>query len=100
MNALTYNGHQARTHHAGITTGEIVGGSLSLSSITCRWWWHGQPAILMFQYSNSTAKVTTLATNGMTLYNVSGCSGLFNTGDVMTLNATYTVSPAQVIDSP
>lgn len=100
LNALTYNGHQARAREAGTTTGEIVGGSITLSSAVCHWWWFGQPSILMFQYSNSTAKMTTLATNGMKLYNVSGCGGQFNTGDIVTLNATYTMSPTQVIESP
>lgn len=100
VNALTYNGHRARARDVGTTTGVIFGGSDTLSSAFCSWWWHGQPAMLMFQYSNNTAKMTTLATNGMTLYNVSGCSGQFNTGDVMTLSANYTVSPTQTIESP
>jgi len=100
LNALTYNGHGAHARSAGDTTGEIVGAKVSLSSLACHILWWGQPSILMFLYSNSTAQLTTLATSGMTLYNVSGCSGLFNSGDVMTLNAALTVSPAQMFESP
>lgn len=107
LNALTYNGRPAHARsvgvsagEVGVTGGEIVGGKVALTSLTCHILWWGQPSFLMFQYSNSTARMTTLATSGMTLYDVSGCAGLFNSGDVMTLNAAFAVSPAQVIDSP
>jgi hypothetical protein len=100
LNALTYNGSQAHARSVGVTTGEIVGGRISLASLACHILWWGQPSILMFQYSNSTARLTTLASSGMTLYNVSGCSGSFASGDVMTLSANLAVSPPQVINSP
>ncbi len=100
LNALTYNGHRAQARSAGDTTGEILGGKVTFTSLACHILWWGQPSILMFLYSNSTAKMTMLASSGMTLYNVSGCSGMFSTGDVMTLNATLNVSPAQTLESP
>ena len=46
-----------------------------------------------FTYTNSTARLRPLATGGnMHFYNVGGCAGLFNTGDPVTLSATFTMS--------
>jgi hypothetical protein len=51
-------------------------------------------------YTNSTHH---LVTSGGTLHfwNVSsGCLGLYNTGDRITISATFAVTPAQAIKSP
>ena len=51
-------------------------------------------------YTNSTRK---LVTSGGTLHfwNVgSGCLGLYNTGDHVTISGTYTITPRQAITSP
>ena len=54
-----------------------------------------------FTYTNSTARLRPLATGGnMHFYNVGGCAGLFNTGDPVTLSATFTMSSKQTITSP
>lgn len=99
VNALTYNGHNAHARKVGTTMGDIIAAKVALTSLVCHILWWGQPAILAFEYINTTAKLTTLATSGMSLYNVSGCGGSFNTGDVMTLSASFAVSPAQMIES-
>jgi hypothetical protein len=57
--------------------------------------------IVKFAYTNSTAALKSLATGGnLHFYNVSGCLGLFISGDPVTLSATFTVSPKQTITSP
>ncbi|MBO0815759.1 MAG: cytochrome c oxidase assembly protein [Actinobacteria bacterium] len=35
-----------------------------------------------------------------TFYNVRGCAGLVNTGNPVTISATYTVTPTQTMTSP
>lgn len=100
INALSYSGHMASTRHHGTTIGEIVGTKVTFSSLVCHILWWGQPSILMFRYTNIAATLSTITTSGMLLYNVSGCGGSFAAGDVMTLSATFTVSPSQTIESP
>jgi hypothetical protein len=57
--------------------------------------------IVKFTYANSTARLKTLTTGGsLHFYNVSGCLGLFRTGDPAILSATFTLSPKQTITSP
>jgi hypothetical protein len=51
-----------------------------------------------FAYHNSTAKMVLVVTGGnLKVYGVSGCSGLFKTGDDITLYGTYKLTPAQTI---
>ena len=54
-----------------------------------------------FRYTNSTGRLTVLATGGnLHAYNVSGCLGLVNNGDPVTISTTFTLSPKQAITSP
>ncbi len=54
-----------------------------------------------FRYADSTGRLTLLATGGnLHYYKVSGCLGLINSGDPVTLSATFTVTPKQAITSP
>jgi hypothetical protein len=57
---------------------------------------------LKFTYTDSTGRLTLLATIGnLHFWNVSeGCLGLVNSGDRARLGATFTVSPKQAITSP
>jgi hypothetical protein len=58
--------------------------------------------IIKGEYANSTHKLQ-IITSGSTLqlYNASsGCLGLFNNGDPMTISGTYTITPKQAITSP
>jgi hypothetical protein len=57
--------------------------------------------LVKFTYTNSTARLRPLAIGGnLHFYNTSGCAGLFNTGDPVSLSATLTVSPSQTITGP
>jgi hypothetical protein len=53
-----------------------------------------------FSYTDSTGQLKLLATGNLHFYDVSGCLGIFNSGDSATLSATYTVTPKQAITSP
>ena len=54
-----------------------------------------------FRYTNGTGHLTVLATGGnLHAYNVSGCAGLVNNGDQVTISATFALSPKQTITSP
>jgi hypothetical protein len=54
-----------------------------------------------FRYTNGTGRLTVLATGGnLHAYNVSGCAGLVNNGDPVTISATFTLNPKQAITSP
>ncbi len=54
-----------------------------------------------FRYADGTGRLRVLATGGnLHYYDVSGCLGLVNSGDPVTLSATYTVTPKQAITSP
>ena len=54
-----------------------------------------------FTYTDSTGRLTVLTTSGnLHFYDVTGCLGLFNDGDPVTLDAPFTVSPKQAITSP
>jgi hypothetical protein len=54
-----------------------------------------------YTYTNSTGKLAIVTTGGnLHVYNVSGCTGLFRSGDTATFSASYTLSPKQTITSP
>ena len=54
-----------------------------------------------FRYINSTGHLTVLATGGnLHAYNVSGCLGLVNNGDPVTISTKFTLNPKQTITSP
>jgi len=52
------------------------------------------------KYSNGTGKLTTTGAGNLHIYNVSGCSGLINSGDGSSFKGSYAVSPKQTITSP
>jgi hypothetical protein len=57
--------------------------------------------IVRFRYASSTGHLTVLAAGGnLHAYNVSGCFGLVNNGDPVTISATFTLNPEQTITSP
>lgn len=97
LNAQSYASGETTTHITGIF-GAMSGGFACMATIggtsqTTR----GQ---VKGVYTNSTHK---LVTGGGTLhfYNVgAGCVGWFNTGDSITISATYTIKPGQAITSP
>jgi hypothetical protein len=90
----------------GVTTGHIAGIHSVLSGPGCSATVDGTSATanngkVKVTYKNSTHKLSVLAAGGnLHVYNVSGCAGLINSGDVTTFVGTYTVSPAQTITSP
>jgi len=52
-------------------------------------------------YKNHTGALTVLTTGGnLHIYNVNGCFGLINSGDVATFSGAYHLSPKQTITSP
>ena len=52
------------------------------------------------KYSNGTGKLSTTGAGNLHIYNVSGCSGLINSGDGSSFKGSYAVSPKQNITSP
>jgi hypothetical protein len=62
----------------------------------------GSDGWVRFTYSDSTGRLTVLATSGnLHYYDVTaGCLGLFDSGDRARLGATFTVTPKQAITSP
>jgi hypothetical protein len=54
-----------------------------------------------FDYTDSTGQLKVLTTDGnLHFYDVTGCLGVFDSGNPVTLSATYTVTPKQTITSP
>ena len=54
-----------------------------------------------FGYTDGTGRLTTLTTGGnLHFYNVTGCAGLFNNNDPLTISGTFPLSPKQAITSP
>jgi hypothetical protein len=97
LNAKSYDSS------TGVTTGTITGIDATLTGPDCSATVDGTAAgadngMVKAKYTNSTGKLKILATGGnLHVYDVSGCSGLINTGDATTFVATYTVSPKQTI---
>ena len=51
--------------------------------------------------ADSAAVLTTLTTGGnLHVYDVTGCAGLFNDNDPLTISGTFPMSPKQAIISP
>jgi hypothetical protein len=100
LNGTSYN------PGTGVTTGTVTGIHLTVSGSSCNFSVDGTSAgadngQVADTYTNSTAKLNYLTTGGnLHLYDVSGCSGLFDNGNAATLSASYTLSPAQVVSSP
>ncbi len=100
LNGTSYN------PGTGVTTGTVTGIHATLSGISCSAVVDGTSSgadngQVTDTFTNSTNRMNLLTTGGnLHLFNVSGCSGLFNSGDAVTLSASYTLSPSQVITSP
>lgn len=98
VNFLSYNG--------GAVTGTVSHLRIIVAAPGCNAVLDGTSAtasdgLVKFRYTDSTGKLTVL-TGGGTLhfYDVSGCAGLFQSGDPATLSATFTLNPKQAITSP
>jgi hypothetical protein len=87
----------------GVATGSISHVQITVSGPSCSAVIDGtsgtaSDGVVTFHYTNSTAQLKPLATGGnLHFYEVSGCLGLFDNGDPVTVSATLTVSPKQVI---
>jgi hypothetical protein len=89
----------------GTTTGFINGIKSKLSGPGCSANVGGTTATskgkVKVTYKNSTGKLSVLAAGGnLHVWNVSGCSGLINSGDATQFVGVYTVTPKQKITSP
>lgn len=100
VNGTSYN--PAR----GETSGNITGIHATVSGTACQATVDGTTAgadngQVTYIYTNSTDQMTILTSGGnLHVYNVSGCGGLFRSGDTVTFSARYTMSPTQTITSP
>ena len=90
----------------GVVTGSISHMQIQLAGPSCSAVIDGTSATagdghVKFSYSDGTGHLKTLTTGGgLHFYNVSGCAGLFITGDPMTISANFALSPRQAITSP
>jgi hypothetical protein len=93
VNVTSYNATK------GIATGSVR--HIQITVVGPGWCSAVIRGIATFHYTNSTAKLKPLTTGGnLNFANVSGCAGLFRTGDPVTLSSNFTVSPKQAITSP
>jgi hypothetical protein len=54
-----------------------------------------------FSYTDSTGRLKILTTGGnLHFYNITGCAGLWNNNDPLTVSGTFPMSPKQKITSP
>jgi hypothetical protein len=100
VNALSYDAAN------GMTTGSLAGIHLHGSPLGgCVLTVDGTAASAndgrtMFTYTNSTGKLRFISGGGNLTFFVSGCFGLFNSGDHAVMTGTLAVSPKQKITSP
>jgi hypothetical protein len=100
LNAVSFN------KKTGTTTGTITGIHSSLSGLGCSAVVDGTGAgknngMVKVTYVNKTHRLTVLPTGGdLHIYDVSGCLGLINNGDLSSFTSVNAVSPAQTITSP
>ena len=93
----------AASYANGVTTGTLSGITASMSGLFCSASVAGTSAstagTVNGTYTNSTA---TLSVTGgdLHVWNVSGCFGLINSGDAVSITANYAMSPGQTITSP
>jgi hypothetical protein len=98
LNAVSYKG--------GATSSTIGGIDATLSGKGCSAMMDGTTAKsangqVGATYNNKQGQLAVLPSGGnLTLYNVSGCLGLMNNSDRVTVSATYKLSPAQQITGP
>lgn len=103
LNLVSYNKTK------GVTTATLTGihikiavAALGCSAIVDGTKATGDNGMITVTYTNKTGVLTTLTKGGnLKLYSVSsGCLGVINTGDKVTLGASYTVTKKQKITSP
>ena len=95
----------AKSFKNGVTTGTITGIHATLTGPSCSAVVDGTGATanngtVTATYTNSTGKLATTGAGNLHVYNVSGCAGLINSGDITSFKGSYTVSPKQTITSP
>jgi hypothetical protein len=95
----------AKSFAGGVTTGTITGIHATLSGPGCSATVDGTGATanngsVTAKYTNSTGKLSTTGAGNLHVYNVSGCAGLINSGDVTSFVGSYAISPKQTITSP
>jgi hypothetical protein len=88
-----------------VTTGTITGLEATVSGTGCSATIAGTSATttgtVRATYTNSTGVLKVLPTGGtLHAYNVSGCFGLINNGDPISMSASYKVAPKQTMTSP
>jgi hypothetical protein len=93
MMALSFN----RLRNLGVTTGEFVGIDISLSSSGCSGVLDGTAAganngTVPYHFYNNPDLLITGGQGNLHSYNVSGCAGLFSTGDTFTMSSTQDFS--------
>lgn len=78
-------------HLTGPSCSAVLGGSSATAT----------DGHMRFSYTDSTGRLTIRTSGGnLHFYNVSGCAGLWNTGDPLTISGVFPVSPKQSITSP
>jgi hypothetical protein len=91
------------TYSSGVTHGRITNIQLSFSTSGCSGTVGGPVPASTGQvsavFTNSTHALTPGAGN-LHIWNVSGCMGLFRSGNTFKIIVKYTTSPAQTITSP
>jgi hypothetical protein len=94
------------SYHGGVVTGTIGHLRIALLGPSCNAVLDGISAtasdgLVKFRYTDSTGRLTVLTGGGTPhFYDVSGCAGLFTSGDPATISATFTLNPKQAITSP
>lgn len=98
VNLLSYSG--------GVVTGNVSHMRITVFNPGCSAVIDGTAAAandgsVKFRYTDRAGALSVLTTGGnLHFYDVSGCAGLFNSGDRATLGATFTLTPKQTITSP
>ena len=90
----------------GVATGTISHMQMQLQGPGCTAVLGGATATatdghVRFRYTNSTGRLKILTAGGnLHFYNVTGCAGLWNDNDPLTISGTFPLSPRQTITSP
>jgi hypothetical protein len=93
-------------YSGGVVMGSISHMQIELGGPSCQSQISGTSAIasnghVRFRYADGTGRLTTLTTGGnLHFYNVTGCAGLFNNNDLLTISGTFPLSPKQTITRP
>jgi hypothetical protein len=108
-NSFTFSGLpyvlSASSYAAGTTKGKIAGIHAKGLGPGCVFVVDGTSATAdngsaAFSYSNATGKLMLTAGGNLHFYQVSGCFGLFKSGDPLNPRAAFPLSPRQTITSP